>query len=240
MDKERYTRQLLFEPWGDTGQKILETASVFIAGAGGLGSPAALYLTAAGVGNVHICDSDEVELSNLNRQILHDEKAINSPKVDSARNKLTALNSGVTLKTSRIRIDDGNAAGLIGDAQVVIDCLDNFNARYILNRHAVRLGIPLVHAGIMGMAGQITVISPPETPCLYCLFPDMEQPKGPIPVVGAAVGVLGALEAVETLKLLLNMGEPLKGKLLIYDGLTAAFESVAVSPNPECPVCSSG
>lgn len=242
-DGERYRRQLIIPGWGDAAQAKLASAAVFIAGAGGLGSAASLYLAAAGVGRIRIADRDRVELSNLNRQILHDEKGIGREKSASAFERLSGLNSSVRIEAVTASITDETVSGLVAGCGIIVDCLDSFAARHVLNRYSVRTGTPMVHAGIAAGGGQLAVFSPPAGPCLSCLFPESdtrEQQDGPVPVFGAAVGAAGAMEAAEAIKLLTGLGEPLVGRLLVFDLLYSGFHTVTVEKNPECPVCGDG
>jgi adenylyltransferase/sulfurtransferase len=221
---------------GEEGQKKLSEATVVIAGAGGLGSPAAFYLAAAGTGTLVIADSDTVEESNLNRQILHAADSIGMPKVLSAGKTLKACNPDVKVLTRKMRIDDDTAASLIAGADIVVDAVDNFEARYALNRAAVAARIPLMHAAVSGFSGQATLIIPGETPCLSCIFPDVQKTRAP-PVLGTAPGILGTIEAQEVIKYLTGTGETLAGKLLLYDGLKNRMDLFSVKQSPRCRVC---
>jgi len=238
-ERERYQRQLVLPAWGERAQQALKQSSVFIAGAGGLGSPVALYLAAAGVGEIRICDSGRVELSNLNRQILHTEESIGVDKIRSAAERLEALNSSIRIVPLRKMITRQNIATLVGKARLMIDCLDNFQTRYILNQYAVANGAPLIHAGVNGTCGQIAFIHPPQTACLACLIPQA-PPRETVPILGATAGVLGCLEAMEALKYLSGCGELLLGRLLFCECETMSFQEVRFDKDPECPVCGSG
>ena len=233
---ERYHRQMILPAWGKEAQLALKRSCVFIAGAGGLGSPVALYLAAAGVGTLRICDSGLVELSNLNRQILHGVDRIGANKAISAVATLRAVNPPVQVIPLTDTITAKNAASLIGDSGLMIDCLDNFQTRHILNDHAVRNGLPLVHAGVNGFCGQITFIHPPQTACLACLVAQAPPPEI-FPILGAAAGAVGCLEALEALKYLTANGELLKGRLLFFDGETMEVQEVRFDRDPACPVC---
>jgi molybdopterin/thiamine biosynthesis adenylyltransferase len=237
-EKQRYHRQLILPSWGEEAQSALKESCVFIAGAGGLGSPVALYLAAAGVGSLRICDSGEVELSNLNRQILHGEDRIGANKALSAVKMLRAINPAVQVVPLADTITGDNVESLIGEAGLIIDCLDNFQTRYILNDHAVKSSLPLVHAGVNGFCGQITFIHPPRTACLACLLPEA-PPLEIAPILGATAGTLGCLEALEALKYLTGTGELLKGRLLFFDGETMQVQEVGFDKDPECRVCGS-
>jgi len=165
-EKTRYNRQIILPGWGEEGQKKLKQATVFIAGAGGLGSPVSIYLAAAGVGRLRICDFGEPELSNLNRQVLYTEEDIGKNKSLSAKETIAKINPQVKVENLSDKIEKGNVSQLVGNAQIIVDCMDNFPTRHILNEHAVKAGLPFIHAGVFGMSGQITFIHAPETPCL--------------------------------------------------------------------------
>ena len=235
-EKSRYHRQMLIPEWGEKGQVRLKEATVFIAGAGGLGSPLSIYLAVAGVGTLRICDFGEPELSNLNRQILHDDTRIGKNKADSARETLARLNPDITVVALREKITDASVETLVGDADIIVDCLDNFDTRHVLNRYAVRHCIPMVHAGVYGMNGQLLFIQPPETPCLLCMHAG-SVPTSIFPIVGATAGVMGCLEALETIKYLTGVGSNLKGCLLIWDGTIMEFTKIPLKKLPDCPVC---
>lgn len=235
-EKERYNRQIILPGWGEEGQRKLRKTTVFIAGAGGLGSAVALYLAAAGIGSIRICDSGRVEHSNLNRQILHTSDAVGEKKTDSAVRAVSQLNSHIQIEPLFGNIEKGTLSSLVGDANILIDCLDNFPARSILNEYAVGMRLPLIHAGVYGFSGQATFIHSPETPCLKCIFPETPQPAV-LPVVGTASGILGCIEAQEALKYLIGKGRLLKNRLLIWDGDGSSFEEIHVEKNPECEVC---
>ena len=235
-DRRRYHRQMILPCWGEEGQKKVKGSVVFIAGAGGLGSPAAIYLACAGVGRLRICDDGEPELSNLNRQILHGDGDIGRKKVASAREMLGRVNPEVTVEPFPQRICRENVGDLVGDAHLIIDCLDNFSTRHVLNEYAVQNRLPLVHGGVIGMCGQVTFIHTPETPCLYCIFPGC-PPREVFPVVGVTPGVIGTLEAMEALKYITGIGENLKGRLLIWDGERMDFQQIPLKKYSGCPVC---
>ncbi|MBW2467249.1 MAG: HesA/MoeB/ThiF family protein [Deltaproteobacteria bacterium] len=237
-DLRRYRRQIILPGWGDEAQQKLSRSTVFVAGAGGLGCAVTLNLTLAGVGRLRICDSDTVDITNLNRQFLHMEQSIGSDKTLSAQATLSAINSEITIETVSQKITDSNVDEIVGDAQLIIDCLDNFDGRYALNLCAVRKGIPMVHGAIWGLEGRITFLHPPKTPCLACFFPkapDLHE----IPVLGAVPCTTGSLQAIEALKHLTGSGTTLKGRMLVMDFSTMRFQDLEVRRNPHCPVCAS-
>ncbi len=236
-ERVRYGRQILFPPLGEEGQRKLKCAHVVVAGLGGLGCPAAIYLACAGVGHLTLVDTDAVELSNLNRQILHWEEDIGEKKVLSASQKLERLNSKVSLTPIAERITSENVRQLIRGADLVIDGLDNMKTRFILNEGCCREGIPLIHGGIDGLLGEITTIIPGETPCLQCLFPQAPEAKRPFPVLGATPALIASLQVMEALKLLAGFGKLLTGKMLYVNGETMNFLLVKLQRNPKCPIC---
>lgn len=236
-ETERYARQI--PVIGVKGQRRLSTASVLIVGVGGLGSAVALYLTAMGVGKLILIDDGSVELSNLNRQILYSSQDLGLKKVEVARSRLRELNPHVTIETYDQRLDEALAIELVKRVDVVVDALDNWESRLVLNKVCIEYGKPLIHAGVEGFYGQIMTIVPGKGPCLACLFREVPRTsQRMIPVLGAVSGVLGTLEAIETVKILLSMGKPLVGRMLIIDLLSMDFRSVEVRRNPKCPVCS--
>jgi adenylyltransferase/sulfurtransferase len=227
---------MLVEGWGVDGQAKLKNSRAFIAGAGGLGSPVSIYLAVAGVGEISICDADRVELSNLNRQILHGDGRIGEPKPVSARETLRELNPGIQIVIHTEYLDGDNVERLVGRPDIVVDCLDNFETRYLLNEYCLRRGVPFVHGAVQAMFGQATFLSPPETPCLRCIFPEA-PPKSVFPVVGATPGVIGTIQAMEVLKHLTGIGTTLKGRLLLFDGEQMEFTIIQVNRMPACPTC---
>jgi len=233
---ERYHRQLILPGWGTEAQARLRAATVFIAGAGGLGSPVAQYLAAAGVGTLRICDAGLVELSNLNRQLLHAEADLGRPKVRSARRTVRRVNPRVRVVPLRAVIDGPSVEALVGEAGLILDCLDNFPTRQVLNAFAVRRSLPMIHAGVTGYCGQITFLHPPATACLACIVPQ-SPPQEVFPILGATAGLLGCLEALEALKYLAGGGPLLAGRLLFCDGAAMQFQEVAIQRDPRCPVC---
>jgi molybdopterin/thiamine biosynthesis adenylyltransferase/rhodanese-related sulfurtransferase len=241
--RERYSRHLLLPEVGIDGQQKLLDAKVLLLGAGGLGSPAALYLAAAGVGTLGIVDDDDVDLSNLQRQVIHSSERIGVPKVDSAEQTIEALNPDVKVEKYPVRLGADNIMEIISGYDVVVDGLDNFPTRYLLNNASVRLGIPVVSAAILGFEGQLSVFKPYEGPCYRCLFPvpppaELAPSCGANGVLGVLPGTMGLLQATEVIKLILGEGEPLVGRLLMYDALSARFTEVRVRRDPDCPICS--
>ena len=240
--KERYSRHLLIPEVGIEGQLKLLEAKILLVGAGGLGSPAALYLAAAGVGTLGIIDDDEVDLSNLQRQVIHTNDRIGVPKVDSAKQTIGALNPDVTVVGHKARLVPDNALELVGDYDVIVDGADNFPTRYLLNDAAVRLNKPVVHASILGFDGQLTVFVPRSGPCYRCLYPtpppaELAPSCGANGVLGVLPGIMGLLQANEAIKLIVGAGESLVGKLLLFEALTTQFTQLKIRRDPECEVC---
>jgi adenylyltransferase/sulfurtransferase len=233
---KRYNRQMLIEGWGEITQKKLKESTVFIAGAGGLGSPVSIYLAVAGVGNIRICDFDSPDWSNLNRQILHNHNRIGTNKAVSAAQTLTELNPDITVIAITDKITAENVDELVDDADIILDCMDNFPTRFLLNECAIRKGIPLVYGSIWGMEGRLSFLQPPETPCLQCIFPEA-PPQEVFPVLGATPGVIGSLQALEAIKYLSGAGKNLKGKLMVWDGVNTEFRNLKAYRDPECPAC---
>jgi molybdopterin/thiamine biosynthesis adenylyltransferase/rhodanese-related sulfurtransferase len=241
--RERYSRHLLLPEVGIEGQQKLLDAKVLLLGAGGLGSPAALYLAAAGVGTLGIVDDDEVDLSNLQRQVIHSSERIGMPKVDSAEQTITALNPDVKVVKHQLRLGPENIMDVLPGYDIVVDGLDNFPTRYLLNDASVRLQIPVVSAAILGFDGQLSVFKPYDGPCYRCLFPvpppaELAPSCGANGVLGVLPGTMGLLQATEVVKLILGVGEPLIGRLLMYDALAATVTEVKVRRDPDCPICS--
>jgi adenylyltransferase/sulfurtransferase len=234
LEKERYSRQILI--FGEDGQKKLKRARVTIAGVGGLGCPAALYLASQGVGRIRIIDKDVVEVSNLNRQILHWDKDINKPKVESAYEKLKEINENVEIERFRIEINEKNVVELLKGSDAIIDAMDNFPTRFILNEAAIKLGIPFFHGSIYGLEGRAMTIIPGKTACLRCLFSE-SPPKDVFPVLGSTPALIAMIQVTEVIKYLTGIGKLLENRYLIYDGETMSFREIKVKRNPECPVC---
>jgi adenylyltransferase/sulfurtransferase len=233
-EQKRYHRQILL--LGEAGQEKLKRARVLIAGAGGLGTVIATYLAAAGVGTLRIVDCDIVEETNFNRQILHWSGDLGRSKTASVREKLSALNPTIVVEEIAQRIDETNIDSAAAACNIIVDAMDNFPTRYLLNRTALRQGTPLIHGAVRGLRGQATTILPGKTPCLRCIFPG-SPPSELFPIIGATCGVIGSVEATEAIKLITGLGEPLAGRLFIWDGQALCADSVAVMRNPSCPDC---
>ncbi|HTY47722.1 MAG TPA: HesA/MoeB/ThiF family protein [Methanomassiliicoccales archaeon] len=240
VEKARFRRQIDLKGFGEKAQRRLKDARVGVLGVGGLGSPAALYLAAAGVGELVLADDQVVELSNLNRQILHWEKDVHGAqlKVESAMEKLTQFNTDLRVRLVKERVSADNLTRLMGDADVILDCTDNFDTRMELNGCCVAARKPFVHGAVEGMHGQLTTIIPGRTPCLRCLFAKTATLARETPVVGAAAGFIGSLQASEAIKLITGFGEPLASRLLVVDLECNSFEVVPVERDEKCPVCS--
>ncbi len=246
---ERYSRHLKLPEVGEAGQRKLESARIVLIGAGGLGSPAAFYLAAAGVGTLALADDDVVDRSNLQRQILHTESRVGVSKVESARRTLSALNPRTKIEAIAERVTSANVERVLEGADVVIDGADNFAARYLLNDACVKLAKPLVYGAVHRFEGQVSVFDAGRqrgvAPCYRCLFPE-PPPAEAVPncaeagVLGVLPGVIGLLQATEALKLILGIGTPLAGRLLQFDALAMRFRETRLAPDPECPVCSMG
>lgn len=238
----RYSRHLILPEVGMDGQKRLKSARVLVVGAGGLGSPVSLYLAAAGVGNIGIVDFDSVDLSNLQRQILHSTEDVGRSKIESARNRINAMSPDVNVIPHELKLDANNALQIIENYDVVVDGTDNFSTRYLINDACVLSGKPNVHGSIYRFEGQASVFASGNGPCYRCLFPDAPPPDA-VPncaeggVLGVLAGLIGVIQATETIKLILHLGTTLVGRLLIYDALEMRFESLRIARNPSCPVC---
>jgi molybdopterin/thiamine biosynthesis adenylyltransferase len=242
---QRYARHLILDEVGEEGQAKLMAARVLVAGAGGLGSPLLLYLGAAGVGTLGIVDDDVVDLSNLQRQIVHPTPRIGAPKVESARETLATLNPEVRVEAHQVRLDQSNVDALVGAYDLIADGTDNFSTRYLLNDACFRLRRPLVAASLAPFDGQLSTFKAhlgPPNPCYRCLFreappPDLIPRCETAGILGAVAGVMGTLQATEVLKELLGIGESLSGTLLLYDALGTRFQRVRIPRDPGCPTC---
>jgi sulfur-carrier protein adenylyltransferase/sulfurtransferase len=241
--RARYSRHLLIPEVGEEGQQRLLDARVLLVGAGGLGSPASLYLAAAGLGTLGIVDADVVDESNLQRQIVHSTERLGEPKVASAKRTLEALNPDVRVVTYEERLTSENVDRILGEGwDVIVDGADNFPTRYLVNDASVWHGIPVVHGSIFRFEGQVTVFAPPEGPCYRCLFPQPPPPElapscAEGGVLGVLPGIIGSIQANEALKLVLDRGDSLEGRLLLFDALATTLDEVNVRRDPDCPVC---
>ena len=240
---ERYSRHLILKEIGVRGQKKLLAARVLVIGAGGLGSPAAMYLAAAGVGTIGIVDDDVVDLSNLQRQIIHGTGNVGMPKVESAAETVTSINPDVTVKPYHIRVSAGNIAELIAGYDVIVDAADNFSTKFLINDACVLAGKPYIYGGALRFEGQLMTYVPGRGPCYRCIFRDMPA-AGEVPscketgVLGAVVGVIGSMQAVEAVKLILGVGKPLTARLMTFDALAMTCRAVPLPERePDCPVC---
>jgi sulfur-carrier protein adenylyltransferase/sulfurtransferase len=239
----RYSRHIILPKIGAVGQRKLLDAKVLCVGAGGLGSPAAMYLAAAGVGTLGIVDFDRVDVTNLQRQLLHDTNDVGRPKVDSAADRINGINPEVHVVKHNVVLSSDNAFDVLGQYDIVVDGSDNFPVRYLVNDATQMLGKPLVYGSIFQFDGQASVFLPgQETPCYRCLFPE-PPPPGTVPscaeggVFGVLPGIIGSIQAVEAIKLITQIGEPLVGRLLLFDALEMDFTTVKLRWDPECPVC---
>jgi len=242
---QRYARHILLREVGGIGQARLKAASVLIVGAGGLGSPLALYLAAGGVGRIGILDHDTLELSNLQRQIAHTTGRIGQPKTASAAVAMREINPDIAITTHQMRMDAGNVFDVIAPYEIICDGTDNFETRFLLADACVAARKTLVSAAVLRFEGQLSVFKPhagPDHPCYRCLYPQ-PPPAGQVPscseagVLGAVTGVMGTLQATEVLKEIIGIGETLSGRLLVWDSLRAAFRTIRLKPDPGCPVC---
>ena len=231
---ERYDRQIPL--LGADGQARIRDASVFIAGAGGLGSLVSMYLAAAGVGEIVIADFDTVDANNLNRQILHWDSDVGRMKIDSAREKLARINPDVRVVAISDRIDEGNASKLAGGSDLIVDAMDNFRARYLLNKVAIARNIPLFHGAVHGFVGQMATIIPGETACIRCIFPNDPQ-EGVFPIIGATCGVVASIQVTEALKYITGTGTLAANRLLLWDGAATTMSEIQVERDPGCADC---
>ena len=231
-----FDRQIMMPELGMEGQKKLKKSRIFIAGAGGLGSPAAFYLAAAGVGTIVIADNDTVEASNLNRQILHWQKNIGNKKVESAREKISSLSGFINIETVDETLTDNNIEGLTEGCDAIVDAMDNIATRFALNKAAINWNIPLFHGAVNGMEGRVTTIIPGKTACIGCMYrPDVKLSK--FPVLGVTPGLTGIIQATEVIKYITGIGDLLENRLLIYDGMDLKFKEFRLNRNPECTEC---
>jgi adenylyltransferase/sulfurtransferase len=239
---ERYSRQIILPQVGGKGQEKLLSAKVLIIGAGGLGSPAALYLASAGIGKIGIVDSDKVELNNLQRQVLHSTRTVGKEKVSSAKERLNEINPDADVVAYNIRLTSSNILDIIKDYDIVVDGSDNFPTRYLVNDACVLSKKPLSHGGIFRFDGQAITIMPYKSACYRCLFPE-PPPPGTVPscqeagILGAVAGAIGVVQANEVLKYVLGIGDLLMGRLLVFNALDSSFRQVKVPRDPRCPIC---
>jgi len=238
---DRYSRHVIMDEVGPDGQKRLLDGRALVVGAGGLGAPVIQYLAAAGVGTIGVVDDDVVERSNLQRQVIHADADVGVPKVESAARYVERLNPDVEVNAHETRLDEGNARELLGEYDIVVDCADNFRTRYVVNDVARIEETPVVHGAIYKFEGQATTLVP-AGPCYRCLFPEAPEP-GTVPdcattgVLGVLPGTVGCIQATEAIKLLLDAGDVLEGRVLFYDAMDMTFETVPYRRNPDCPVC---
>ena len=235
-ERERYGRQIMIDEIGESGQERLKAASVLIAGAGGLGSPVAIYLAAAGVGRLRIVDNDQVALSNLNRQILHLEPDVGRKKADSAAGKLGRYNPAARIEGIDRTITGKNVARLTDGCDLIVDAMDNQGARHLLNRAAVDRNLPLIHGAVCGFEGRAMTVLPGRSACLRCMHRQAAA-AGVFPVIGTAPAVIGAIQATEAVKCILGVGELLAGRLLVYEGLAMTFTEFRIRRRPGCGHC---
>lgn len=233
---KRYARQLAIPGWGAEGQRRLSESHVFIAGAGGLGCAASVYLAAAGVRKLTICDTDRVDLSNLNRQVLYTSQDVGHEKAPTATARLRALNPGVEIVPITREITPASACELVRGADLILDCLDNLETRFALNRCSIATGTPMVYAAVSEFTGHLSFLHPPATPCLECFAPHTPPPVEPA-IPGCIAGLIGAIQAMEAIKFLTGIGENLTGRLLVIEGTEPRFDIIAVERDPRCPTC---
>ena len=236
-DRIRYGRQIIYPGFGGIGQDKLKASHVLVAGVGGLGCAASMYLTYAGIGHVTIVDDDSVELSNLNRQMLYWEGDIGKKKPISAANKLRRINSGIRITSVCKKLTEDNADQIVSGADVVIDGLDNFKTRFVLNAACVRQRVPFIHAGVNGLLGQITTIVPGKTPCLACIYSTPPVSEKTIPVFGVTPALMASLQVMEAIKMIVGFGETLEGKMLYFNGESMEFAYEDLVKTPDCGVC---
>jgi len=238
-EQKRYDRQIMMPEVNEAGQEKLKKAKILVAGVGGLGSPISIYLAAAGIGHIRLVDHDQIELSNLNRQILHWDKDIGNPKVASAQSKLNKLNPHATIEAIRKTIDENNIGDIVGDCNAIVDAMDNLETRYLLNKAAIEKNIPFFHGAVRGLEGRAMTIIPGKSPCLRCMYHGTLPPEK-FPVIGVAPGVIGCIQATEVIKYIVGMGELLTGRLLVYDGTSMEFREFKITKNPQCDHCGEG
>jgi molybdopterin/thiamine biosynthesis adenylyltransferase len=234
---ERYNRQMLISGWGIEGQRKLKASKVVVTGLGGLGCHASLYLAAAGVGKVTLVDKGKFKLSNLNRQVLCGQREIGRFKAEVAKEKLEGLNPEIEVEAIVAEITKNNVYDVIGDTDVVIDGMDNWRTRFVINEYCVTQGTPFIHAGVSALHGQMLTIAPGKSPCLRCIFPKVPPEVKRVPVLGATPALLAAFQVMEAVKLVTGIGEPLAGRMLFVNGREMAFETVEIKRRVDCPIC---
>lgn len=232
----RYDRQIMIQGLGEEGQEKLKAAKVLIAGAGGLGSPISIYLAAAGVGHIRLVDHDRIELSNLNRQILHWDEDIGKLKVESAQEKLNKLNPNVCIEILNETIVENNVSRIVGDCDAIVDAMDNLPTRYVLNKIAIEKNIPFFHGAVRGLEGRAMTIIPGKSPCLRCMYHGTIPPEK-FPVIGVTPAIIASIQVTEVVKYITGLGELLAGKLLVYDGMYMEFKVFEITKNPQCDHC---
>ena len=234
---ERYDRQIMIDGIGEEGQEKLKRARVVIAGSGGLSSPASIYLAAAGVGTIRIIDHDRVELSNLNRQVLHWDEDVGRKKVNSAAEKLRRLNQGVEIEAVEETITEANVFQLVAGFDLIVDAMDNLPTRYLLNKAAIENNIPFFHGAVYGLEGRAMTVIPGRTACLRCIYRGL-IPEEKFPVIGVTPAVIGCIQATEVIKHIIGIGKLLTNRLLVFDGLNMKFTELVVKKDPNCEHCS--
>jgi len=234
---ERYDRQIMIRGFGEEGQEKLKRAKVIIAGSGGLGSSASIYLAAAGVGTIRLLDHDRVELSNLNRQILHWDEDAGKRKVASAAEKLERLNPEIEIETMDKMITEANVSQLVADFDLIVDAMDNLPTRYLLNKAALEKDIPFFHGAVYGFEGRAMTIIPGKTACLECVYHGATTPEEKFPVIGVTPAIIGCIQAAEVIKYVVGIGELLTNRLLVYDGLRLKFTEIKAKKDPNCKHC---
>ena len=238
-DLLRYDRQILISNWDEEGQLKLKNSKILVAGAGGLGSPVLLYLTSVGVGSITIIDNDKLDLSNLNRQILYNNNDLDKPKALTAQEKLKKLNPEIEIIGLNKTLNDNNVDELLNGMDLIVDCLDNFETRYLVNKFCVKNQIPFVHGAIQGLEGRVMFIDPnnKDSPCLNCFYPQIPPKMGKFPVLGSTAGITGSIEATEAIKYLTGIGKNLIGEFLIIDSRVMNIKSIKIKRNPKCKIC---
>ena len=238
LELERYSRQIIIDGWGIEGQKKLKNSAVVVVGVGGLGCVSSTYLAASGVGKLILIDKDKLSLSDLNRQVLYSQNELGRFKAEIARERLRALNSEVKVLTVLKEVTEDNVARIVGKVDAIVDGLDNWKTRFIMNNYCVKNRIPFIHAGVSQFYGQITTIMPGEGPCLRCIFPKEPSETKLNPIFGGTPSALASLQVMEVIKCLTGIGKRLVGRMLFIDGEEMSIETAEIKKNPNCPVCS--